>query len=766
MRVIVIAPREIHNSLYKFYRKDNPFKDVKFFTLESFKKEANYQNSDEAIIYLIKNHQLSYDLANEYLTYLKRIKINQSNNEKIAKLIALRDELIANNLLFKNEYFDYELSNAKIEIYFASKLDKELIDIIKDKNYEFKETNNLTYPTVKSFSTSENELNYVFNKIAELISKGVNPNDIYLYGLSDDDKLIFERIKDNYHLNFNNAYRKTYLDKNYVIHFISQVSEVGVDKALEEIDNSDEIFKHNVIKYRLENISNLKQANIYKNIFKKIYLDNEKYASAINVISKPVVKENSYLFIVNFIQGKFPSIVRDNSYLNNIEKAEIGLNTSEIQNAVNLDIFSEYLRQNANIFVSYSLLSYSQKHYASPLIKLLKLKVDDNNETTQYYSLNEARIKYASLEDLKRNYLDKNPLLKSFRKSDIKIPYRTYDYRYKPVKHFIDEETIKLSYSQVKTYCQCGYRYYLSNVLEVDEVDTSFNLAIGSLGHHIFERINEQKSFDEIYEEELSKIKDLGKYDWVYLRRIKKEIKKTFDFIKEFENQIDNPYIYREKKFDESKDGIKLDENTYLTGIIDKLIEFGENNFAIVDYKLGSEEFKEDQVKYGLSLQLPTYALISSIANAFKGKTLAGLFIQRFVVSSAITSQVDTENEEKSLLKGVFLNNIDVINKLDSNLNDGTSKFIASCKLKKDGGFTNVSKAKDEEFFTNLADEAKKHIINSAHSILNNDFRINPKIVNGKNASCIYCPYRDICYRDEKSFVILTNGTGEEDGTN
>ena len=45
------------------------------------------------------------------------------------------------------------------------------------------------------------------------------------------------------------------------------------------------------------------------------------------------------------------------------------------------------------------------------------------------------------------------------------------------------------------------------------------------------------------------------------------------------------------------------------------------------------------------------------------------------------------------------------------------------------------------------------------------EWTINPMIVNGSNKSCEYCPYRDICYRDEKAYRIMSNGTGEENGS-
>ena len=40
-------------------------------------------------------------------------------------------------------------------------------------------------------------------------------------------------------------------------------------------------------------------------------------------------------------------------------------------------------------------------------------------------------------------------------------------------------------------------------------------------------------------------------------------------------------------------------------------------------------------------------------------------------------------------------------------------------------------------------------------SILAGDFTINPKIYDGKNLSCEFCEFKDICYHTQKDMVYL-----------
>ena len=53
--------------------------------------------------------------------------------------------------------------------------------------------------------------------------------------------------------------------------------------------------------------------------------------------------------------------------------------------------------------------------------------------------------------------------------------------------------------------------------------------------------------------------------------------------------------------------------------------------------------------------------------------------------------------------------------------------------------------------------------INEAiEGICNANFKINPKIIKGKNVSCSYCKYKDICYHEYKDNVIISGGEEDE----
>ena len=109
------------------------------------------------------------------------------------------------------------------------------------------------------------------------------------------------------------------------------------------------------------------------------------------------------------------------------------------------------------------------------------------------------------------------------------------------------------------------------NFIGLDESETSFNQNIGKLAHSIYERIDEDKTFDQLFDEELAKLEPADKYDWVYLRRIKDEIRKSsvpFDLKpKRIFDEISQEVGYECPEDKKIKTQIRRDKNKISTGV-------------------------------------------------------------------------------------------------------------------------------------------------------------------------------------------------------
>ena len=67
-RRLIIAPYEAHRVLFNDIRKNDPFADVKFLSLEELAKNFYYNYNLESAKYLIKNHGFDLSTANQLIS--------------------------------------------------------------------------------------------------------------------------------------------------------------------------------------------------------------------------------------------------------------------------------------------------------------------------------------------------------------------------------------------------------------------------------------------------------------------------------------------------------------------------------------------------------------------------------------------------------------------------------------------------------------------------------------------------------------------------
>ena len=117
--------------------------------------------------------------------------------------------------------------------------------------------------------------------------------------------------------------------------------------------------------------------------------------------------------------------------------------------------------------------------------------------------------------------------------------------------------------------------------------------------------------------------------------------------------------------------------------------------------------------------------------------------------------------KENLRLQGYTNSNETIISLLDQNYLD--SKMVKGLKFKKDGSFYASSKVLSNEDMEKLIITVDEIINDAIRKIIEGEFFINPKVVNGKNVSCEFCKFKDICFKTKEDEVILG---GEEDELN
>lgn len=764
MKKIVIAPKITHKELFNLYRKDDPFIDIKFMTKEEVIQGFNYSFGADSILYLIKKQNIDVSLAKKKL---KDMSYDIKDiSPRSTELFDLKEELISSGLLKKNIYIDYEFKNASIDVHFYSENDAELNYFIKKYNPNYFKYSPRTDFLVREFSDYEDELIFFMNEVSSLIQEGVKPSDIYVYGLSNNYDLIFERIREHFGLYFNNYNPHLLYENRDVRDFFNRLDENNLDELIETINVKDENLmklKNILVTYRVDTLSFVEQRNIYVDVLNKTYQYPIRYKDGINVIKEPYALEGEHLFILNFNVNKFPKVINDDGYLSNDELKLIGLPALKEKNEASASYFMSLLSTKANLHVYYSLNSGLEKLRPTYFISSLGLKVETDNYFSSLSSNKEARIKLGKAYDIRKNYKVKTEDFLALN-SQINLPYSSYKNDFNGVNHYLKESLLKVSYTGISTYAKCGYMYYLDRVLKIDGFKSTFALEKGNIAHKVLERINKD-TVKEDYEMMFNQAVSESEYEFnakelFFLNIFKQYFKRSFNLALDMENNVGNPVFYREKDIDD----VVLDEHVILNGKIDKIVLTGKDHeyVTLIDYKSGKEEFKENYIEYGLSLQLPTYSILIDNDPKFKDKEVLGLFIEPLINPDANKiCFTDPKYDNGIRLKGVFLNDLDAMLTLDPNLKDG-SKYIASAKVKKDETFDGNSRARNKEWFVEKRELARGILLENSLKILNNEFVINPKIIGTNNVSCTYCPYRDICFKRPKDEVLLTSNEDEE----
>ena len=296
-------------------------------------------------------------------------------------------------------------------------------------------------------------------------------------------------------------------------------------------------------------------------------------------------------------------------------------------------------------------------------------------------------------------------------------------------------------------YNKCAFRYYLDNVLNLNIYEESFSTIIGNMVHYVMENClkNDDNDIDK-YVSEFLKDKSFTKKEKFFLEKYHNALYKLLDSVlKEKDYYSFNKAMYEEKI------DIVYDDNTYFSGIIDKILYKEEDNntyMALIDYKTGKDNINLKYFKYGIDIQLPIYLYLSRYLN-FKNVKYAGFYLQKFNI-----------NQDNFLLEGYSNSDTDTLSIMDKNYY--ASSIIKGLKVLNAGGFAKSSKLLSDTQIDNMIGMTDKMIKNTISNIKSNKFDINPKVDGNSFNGCMYCKYQDICFKRQSDEVKIDSADIEE----
>lgn len=753
---ILIIPSSIKNKVIK--ELNTKALNIKIMTLKELIKKYTFDYNEKTIYHLMKKENIKYDIAKNYIENIYYIEDKNYENIKLKKLVNIKKYLEENNLLIYDNLFKKYIKNKKIYIYYNSinKYEEKIInEIKKETQVELlkHEYNNYT-PVIHEFSNITEEITFIANKICELLEQNIDINKIKLVNIKEDYINEIKKIFNFFNIPININKKNIYGTK-IIQDFINNIDN-NIEKSLNYIQE----------KYNLKNETNNKIYNKLINILNEYtWCDNYKEIKEllINKLKNTSIEEklnnaieitnlenitDEYTFILSFNQGIIPKIYKDEDYIDDLTKQTLNIDTSIEKNMVEKENTIKQIKNIKNCIITYKLKTPFSSFYPSSIIEEFKTEVikEHKYNNITYSEINDKINLTKKLDNLIK-YNIKDELLETLY-SNYEIPYNTYDNKYTKINKnnllkYINNKLL-LSYSSMDNYYHCAFKYYINNILKLNPYEETFYTKIGTLFHDVLEKsLKNNDDYKKYWDEHVNNL-ELTNKEKFFIDNLEETCKFTVETIKK---QLE--YISLDKTKYEEKIFINKDKTTKITfmGIIDKLMykeEFDKTLVAVIDYKTGSTNIDLNKTIYGLSMQLPIYLYLAQ-NSGLKNVKIAGFYLQNII---------NKENDENNLkLNGYSSSNKEILYKFDSSYEN--SNLIKSMRTKSDGDFYSYSKTLNEIEINNLIKLVDKKIEEAADNILEANFDINPKKINGINIGCEYCTFKDICFKKESDTIYL-----------
>ena len=544
--------------------------------------------------------------------------------------------------------------------------------------------------------------------------------------------------------------------------FISDINRM-MQKVYESISNDN-----------LESIKYFISDDIYKRYQDMIQRSKDKgltikYDNVVREKNLDDVGENDYVFLLGFNQGIIPIVYKDEDYLNDKEKEELGLSLTVDKNNIVINESVRLINSIKRMVITCKEQGSDGEYKISNLNEVLNYNVICDVEIPKNYSNLYNMITLTSLKDLYNKYGSTSEEL-SFLDSYYKdMKYMTYNNDFtgidkKKMLEYMDNKLL-LSYSSLDKYYRCPFSYYLDKVLKINVYEETFYQVIGTLFHAILQKYFDGKdSFEELWIQGKKEIgREFTAKEEFFLEKLRDELEFVIETIEYQETLTDLHDELHEEKIYTSING-----NTNITfmGIVDK-IKYKEVNdstiVALIDYKTGTADIDLTMLPYGIGLQLPVYIYLARNNKKFKNVKVAGFYLQKIVNNESSNNDNKDYKEirrKNLLLQGYSNADTSILYYMDNSYED--SKLIKSMKVKKDGDFSSYAKVLTEKEMDIIERIVVQKIEEGSKKICDADFAIAPKSIDNKNISCTFCKFGDVCYRKNEDIVNLKKLSQEE----
>lgn len=756
--------------------------NIKIYTLDEFNRLYYFDYNEETIYYVMNKFNVIYEVAKIYLDNMYYIEDKNYQSDKLSFLVSLKNELMAKHLLYHNPLFPLSLQNKRIIFYNLphtkelSKLYSSLETITKVEYYDLE---------VKSYEHSINELptdvievEFIANKICELVSNGVPLSKIYLTNLNSEYKKIIKRLFPMFHLPISLSQDETIYSTSLCTDFLNlyqsdlQVTITALESSIKNESSQNILNKIISIinKYTFVDDKNLVKEMI-KYDLKNTKLDTVDIPESIHEVNlcDTVFTSEDYVFTLGFNQGILPVIHKDESYLSDSDRQELSISLTVDKNNLEKELVINKLSSIENLYLTYPLSSKGESLTVSsvndtlkyPIIPITNIPLTNSN----FYN----QIKLTDMLDNFYKYGTISHHLNSLNNTYPNLPYNTYDNRFKSlnaedVNNYLNNQLV-LSYTSLDKYFKCPFSYYISKVLKLDIYEETFQQIVGSIFHSVLEKYStSNRTYDELWTETVASFDyEFTIKDQFFLEKLKKELAFILETITEQEELTNLHDELHEEKINTV---IDAQRNITFTGIIDKIKykNYPDKTIAaIIDYKTGNPNLDLTTLPYGIGMQLPIYLYLAHHCNKLQNIEIAGFYLQKVLNNEITVDKTHTYEQLKKknlLLQGYSNEDISILSEFDSSYL--ASSMIKGMRVKSDGDFYSSVKVLSNTTMNKLSKIAENKIKEGADLITSAEFKIAPKQIGNKEYGCNLCKFKDLCYRTNKDIESLSELTLDE----
>ena len=743
------------------FSKEKNFSAVKVYSEAEFMQLFPYKYSNETLLYIMKKEDVLLEVARMYLENICRFPVDYYSDEKCLFLSKLKSELIEKGLLIKNTLLEKYLNEAEIFLddpYMSS----DLIFLLHKFPVQYVHHEKEKYiPTIYCLENEEEEIVFVFERIADLIHQGIDINHIFLTNVPEAYYTLLKRIGRQMNIPVNIPNTPTLSKTTMGTKFISNLS-LGFPEALNRLEmfvtTAEEEEIYNQIVQIVNKYLYLDKADTFVLYdLKHTKVKTNKTYNTIQVVPYRSYSfaDNDYVFFLSFNSDTIPTSYKDEAYLNDHMRERMGLSTSKDQNKKEKKFVLQKITSILHCIITYRKHTLNKESYPSSLLEGFSIQSGhlhyNVSDVYNQYSLAKMYDGYTKFGTITDDFLELASLYE--------IPYHTYSNGYQPIAdvkilNYLKNKLV-LSYSKMNSYLACPFSFYLKYILKISPYEETFPIRIGNIFHKVLERMEEDEfDYDYVFSI-LTKEENFSDREKFLLNHLKEEFRYTLNLLQD------------RKKYTELTDGefekvekISIPAILPVTfeGKID-LIRYNKERtvFTITDYKTGVPYLEANIMPLGFSLQLPTYLYLLKHDEEFKNMTCGGFYLQPiFIEKQKEDMKTDYEVIKNKAFKAVGYSNSnqDILGICDYTYPDSVQ--IKSLKTKNDGNFYHYSKVFDDQDLKTLYHLVEQLIEKSLKGILEGTFTIEPKIVDNKtNLSCTYCPFQDICFHTPKDNVYV-----------